>query len=122
MSSGDRWLDAVRAQRKAWEEGRRASREAMDEYHRQHSPRPHTEAQARQEDYRQRREAFFERIERERDWFRTQVPWQMPSPPEPPVPYEPAEMANPSAPPETLSPPAFPALPGWDNRWYYQGY
>ncbi|MBP6807981.1 MAG: hypothetical protein KA125_06770 [Chromatiaceae bacterium] len=103
--SGDQWLDAVRAQRRAWEERRQASREATDARRRYHSPR----AEALHLEQKRRRDTFLEQIERDREYFLGQGPWQTQAPPAPP---------NPEASPDSPNSP----LPGWDNRWYFRGY
>ena len=95
----------MRAQRQAWEERRRASREATDARRRHHSPR----AEALYLEQQRRHDAFLERIERDREYFLGQGPWQTQAPP---------AAANPEASP--VSPNS--SLPGWDNRWYFRGY
>lgn len=107
----DRWLDAVRAQRQAWEERRRAAQEAMDARRRLNDPRT-----SAHEEHMRRREALMEHIERDREHFLNQGPWQIPPPPNPGPPGSPG---NPPGSDPTL---AYPPLPGWDNRWYYRGF
>ncbi len=107
--TGDQWLDAVRAQRRTWEERRRASREAMEARRRQRNPRADAQSESRHLEQQRRHEAFLEQIERDRDLFRGQDPWQPQAPPAPPN-------------PEDAPNPPNPALPGWDNRWYFRGY
>lgn len=118
--AADRWLDAVRAQRQAWEERRRASQEALDARRRQLD----THQEARQQEHLRRRGALREQIERDREHFFNQGPWQAPPPVANPGP--PGHPAGPEAPPPGTpggeAPLAFPPLPGWNNRWYYQGY
>lgn len=101
--TGDQWLDAVRAQRQAWEERRRAAREATDARRRLHSPR----AEALHQEQQRRHDAFLGQIERDREYFLGQGPWQTPP-----------AAANPEAAPASPNP----SLPGWDNRWYFRGY
>lgn len=124
--AADRWLEAVRAQRQAWEERRRATQDAMDARRRQHD----AHQEARQQEHQRRREALLDHIERDREHFLNQGPWQIsPPPPNPPSPPNPANPGHPPA-PETSGPVApggevplaYPPLPGWNNRWYYQGY
>ena len=115
--SGDPWLDAVRAQRRAWEERRQANRDFLDGY-RPSGPRVSGYGDSHHEEYQRRREALRERIARDRELFFNQVPWQTVPTPEPPKGE--GETNNPAAPP--LPPPPYPPLPGWDNRWYYRGY
>lgn len=122
--AADRWLDAVRAQRQTWEERRRVSQEAMDARRRQYDARSGAHQEARQQEHQRRREALLEHIERDREHFLNQGPWQIPPPP--------ANFANPGQPPtpEASAPGAtdgnaplrYPPLPGWNNHWYYQGY
>ena len=118
--AADRWLEAVRAQRQAWEERRRASQEALDARRRQLD----THQEARQQEHLRRREALREHVERDREHFLNQGPWQAPPPAANPAP--PSHPASPEAPPPRTTggeaPLAYPPLPGWNNRWYYQGY
>ena len=121
----DRWLEAVRAQRQAWEERRRASQEAMDARRRQYDARSSTYPEARQQEHLRRREALMEHIERDREHFLNQGPWQpppLPTPPTTPVAPEPPASGTPGSAPGSESRLAYPPLPGWNNRWYYQGY
>jgi hypothetical protein len=114
---GDPWLDAVRAQRRAWEECRRAAREAMDIHRRHRNPWPDAQTEARHQEQERRHEAFMEFIARDREYFLGQLPWQAPVPPEPPHPEATPDLGNPA---ETAL--SHPHLPGWDNRWYFRGY
>jgi hypothetical protein len=126
------WLDEVRAQRRAWEERRRAAREAMDARRRLIDPWGAAQQEAREKRHRLRRDAFLDKIDREREAFRSRVPWasQQPSRQETPRSSPPPQRSAESEPGESpkeagaLSPPAtpYPPLPGWDNRWYYRGY
>ena len=115
--AADRWLEAVRAQRQAWEERRRASQEAMD------ARRRHLDAhqEARQQEHQRRREALLDHIERDREHFLNQGPWQISPPPANPG-HPPAPEASGPVAPGGDAPLAYPPLPGWNNRWYYQGY
>ena len=108
----NRWLDEVRAQRQAWQERRRVTKEAIDARRRWIDPWGAAQHQAREKETQRRREAFHDQIARERQAFREQGPWFVP-----PVPGE-----EPEAQANTLDFPAYPPLPGWDNRWYYRGY
>lgn len=116
MDTGDQWLDAVRAQRQAWEGRRRATRDAFDARRRQHDPWGAFQLESREQQYQQRREAFLDRIEQDREHFRNQGPWQTPAVPEPPD-ADALPDINP-----VDAPILYPPLPGWDNRWYYRGY
>jgi len=109
VGTGDQWLDAVRAQRRSWEDRRRASREAMEAHRRQLSSRAEVQSESRHLEQQRRHEAFLEQIERDRDLFRSQGPWQTQAPPALP---DTMEIPNPS----------HPHLTGWDNRWYFRGY
>lgn len=116
MDTGDQWLDAVRAQRQAWEDRRRATRDAFDARRRQHDPWGALQLESREQQYQQRREAFLDRIEQDRELFRNQGPWRTPAVPEPPD-ADALPDINP-----VDAPIHYPPLPGWDNRWYYRGY
>ena len=107
------WLDEVRAQRQAWETRRDATRQAMDARRRWVDPWGAAQHEAREREVEQRRQANRDRIELERQFFRSQRPPLGPYPEVPPPPS-----------PTAWEPPA-PPLPepaGWDNRWYYQGF
>lgn len=106
------WLDEVRAQRRAWEGRREETRKALDARHRWIDPWGAAQREAREREIEQRRQAFQERIEQEREQFRAGRP-PLGSYPQPLVPPAPG--------PQTSPPPALEPQ-GWDNRWYYQGY
>ncbi len=106
------WLDEVRAQRQAWETRREEARKAMDARHRWIDPWGAAQRETREREIEQRRQAFHERIEQEREQFRAGRP-PLGTFPQPPSPPTPGWQTNPP-------PPAEPQ--GWDNRWYYQGY
>ncbi|MEA3278676.1 MAG: hypothetical protein U9Q81_25935 [Pseudomonadota bacterium] len=121
----------MRAQRRAREERRRAAKEAMDARRRWIDPWGAAQQEAREQETLRRREAFMEKIDREREAFRSQRPWGGPYGPwndhspgvgpaaAPPSPEAPEEGAPaPGDPSRALYPP----LPGWDNRWYYRGF
>jgi hypothetical protein len=124
-----RWLDEVKAQRRAREERRRAAKEAMDARRRWIDPWGAAQQQAREQEIQRRHEALMEHIERDRKTFRNQVPWGfLYSPWESETTTPPAEippsagtdssgMAGQAAPNTSPYP-----LPGWDNRWYYRGF
>jgi hypothetical protein len=126
----NQWLDEVRAQRQAREERRRAAKEAIDARRRWIDPWGAAEQEAREQEVQRRRDAFKEKIEREREVFRTQTPWSPPRAPWEDSPTEPESAqtagteAGTSAPLEQpVAPPPLPYTPpGWDNRWYYRGY
>jgi hypothetical protein len=125
-----RWLDAVRAQRRALQEHRRvehqARRRAMDPVgSARHEALEQTLERRRQElrDLRDRREMMAE----ERRLFMNMGPWVTPWPPPPgsaqPAPAPVMPDAKPAAPPDwpQQSPPAT-ELPEWDNGWYFRGW
>jgi hypothetical protein len=123
------WLDEVRAQRQAREERRRAQKEAMDARLRWINPWGAAQKEARERETQRRRELFREQIERDRQAFRNQIPWQFeldpwqegishpPAPLPPPLGTDAPDVAGPTDPPASSYP-----LPGWDNRWYYRGF
>jgi len=124
-----RWLDEVRAQRQAREARRLAAKEAMEARRRWIDPWGAAKKEAREQEVQRRRNAFLEKIEREREAFHSQNPWgaqlspwqdEVPGP----VPDFPgaSETDNPGPPKPPLPPSPSYALPGWDNRWYYRGY
>jgi hypothetical protein len=104
-----RWLDEVRAQRRALQELRRAEHDA-----RRHAIDPLGAAQhdAREEAFLRRRQEIQSMMEQDRRLFLNQGPWLAPWP-GPPLPSDAA--AGPGAPPA-------PELPDWDNGWYYHGW
>ncbi|WP_141699075.1 hypothetical protein [Candidatus Thiosymbion oneisti] len=121
-----RWLDEVRAQRqKIRQERRRAAREAR----RRIDPWGAARQEIREQETQRRHDTFLEHIERDRETFRNQVPWQLRqspwqeetsgfSAPPLPSPADAATGASGQASPQTLTYP----LPGWDNPWYYRGW
>jgi hypothetical protein len=138
----DEWLEEVKAQRRAWEERRRAAKETMNARRRLTDPWGAAQQEARDKELQRRHDAMIEQFERDREAFRNQVPWpsspsrrdQGPAPaagqsapaadasapiqeridaPPPPAP----ERAPQNAANSSTYPPS-----GWDNRWYYRGY
>lgn len=119
-----RWLDEVRAQRQIGEERRRAAKEAMDARRRWIDPWGAAQKEAREHEAQRRREAFMEKIDRDRETLRSQGPWAVPRQPLPDVTAElPPPGNDTTAVPGQSEPHAstYP-LPGWDNRWYYRGF
>lgn len=123
-----RWLDEVRAQRQAREERHRSAKEAMDARRRWIDPWGAAQMEAREQEVQRRRDAFLEQIDREREAFRSQVPWIPLSPwpdeitgPGPELPRT-SEAGTAGPPDQPVAPPSPYALPGWDNHWYYRGY
>jgi hypothetical protein len=123
----DQWLEEVRAQRRAWEERRRATKEAINARRRLTDPWGAAHQEAHEKENQRRRDAMMDQIERDRETFREQGPWQATGPKDlgPPPPAAPPISAG--APPEPggtdgpVEPPAYPPS-GWNNRWYYRGY
>ncbi|AGA89555.1 hypothetical protein Thimo_0716 [Thioflavicoccus mobilis 8321] len=109
------WLAEVRAQRRAWEEQRRAAKEAIDARRRRQAPWAAAQHEAREKAFQRRRDERLERIERDRARFRQQGPWQLASPD--PWPLDAAGTPAPLDVPAPTYPPA-----GWNNGWYYRGY
>ena len=136
------WLDEVKAQRQAWEARRQAAKEAVNARRRLNDPWGAAQQEARESEIERRREAILEQVERDRDAFHSQRPWQNTNPwessPPPPPPSQPAQVQtppqpNPATPDGTALNPAqnpnqdtaepYTYSPsGWDNRWYYRGY
>lgn len=103
------WLDEVRAQRQAREARREEARKALDARHRLIDPWGAAQHEAREREFELRRQSNRERIEQEREQFWSRRP-PFPGPlPSTPIPWQPGF-------PTAAEP------PGWDNRWYFQGY
>jgi len=119
-----RWLDEVRTQRqKIRQERRRPAQEAR----RRIDPWGAARQERREQETQRRHGAFLEHIERDREAFRNQGPWQLRHTPRQegasgffPPSSRPAADAGASG----QTPPRLPTypLPGWDNRWYYRGF
>ncbi|NCC26702.1 MAG: hypothetical protein EOM22_00745 [Gammaproteobacteria bacterium] len=117
------WLDEVRAQRQAWELRRDASRSAYEARRRANHPRAAAQQEAWEEDVRRRRAARLERMDHDRDLFRSLGP----SEPPPPWPFAGGMPAWPEI--GSATPPAGNAgetplfvPPGWNNHWYFRGF
>jgi hypothetical protein len=143
-----RWLGEVRAQRRAWEERRKAARESFEARRRGAGPWGSAQHEAWEEEVERRREARRQQREQERELFRslgpTEPPLRWPERMDHPGGF--ATAPTPGSPPgDTMvtdgSPPALPQplAPGvvyppgppprgpyspqdWDNLWYYRGY
>ena len=115
------WLEAVRAQRRAWEAQRRASKEAIAAQRRAMDPWAAAQHEAREQERQERRDRWLESIDRDRQRFRRQGPWLDDPTPWPKGTVPPAAPAPPAGlgSPEAIT---RPPPPGWDNGWYYQGY
>lgn len=104
------WLDAVRAQRRAWEARRDAAREELTARRRLHNPRGSARQEAWEDDLRQRRAERQERIDQERELFR-EFGSQPPA----------AEPPGPAGLQDGTKGLLF-APPGWNNLWYFRGF
>ncbi|NEX20366.1 hypothetical protein G3480_08605 [Thiorhodococcus mannitoliphagus] len=110
------WLDEVRAQRHAWELRRKAAREEFEARRRRNNPRASARQEAWEEGLRQRRAERQERIEQERELFRSLGP----TPPTHSTPPPPSDPGNDSPSPPQPDPMLKP--PGWNNLWYFRGF
>jgi len=124
-----RWLDEVRAQRQIRQERHRVAKETRDVHRRWIDPWGAARQEIREQETQRRHDAFLEHIERDREAFRNQGPWRFlqdpwqeetSGPPGTP-PRSPAE-DTPGISGQTAPSTSFYPLPGWDNRWYYQGF
>lgn len=139
----NRWLEEVRAQRRAWEERRQAARDTFEARRRLNDPRGAAHQEAWEEDVRRRRETRMQRMEQDREFFRglrqPPLPWyQSQGPASGPTrqvpewrPDRPSDSPSPgTGDPSTGTdfyppgaPQAGPFSPEhWDNLWYYRGY
>ena len=125
------WLDEVRAQRQAREERRRAAKEALGARRRWIDPRGAAQQEAWERETKRRRDAFMEKVERDREAFRNHAPWgPAPTPWRNEAPdhdpdtalHSPSNPDTAEASGQTLTREEPYSLPGWDNRWYYRGY
>ncbi len=136
VESSSPWLDEVRAQRRAWEAQRRATKEAIEARRRWQDPWLAEQREAREQEQQRRRDEWLERIDRDRAAFRNQGPWYAPlgrwpsTTPQVSVPLEDSDRSDASseqAPtieiPEKdeLQTQNYPPA-GWNNGWYYNGY
>lgn len=116
-----RWLEAVRAQRRALQQQHQAAHEARRQAL---DPVGSAQREARRERFLQRRQERRELIESERRRYWNSGPWldPLPSPARPPLagPGSPApeEPAQPAPDRERQAMPP----PDWDNLWYYRGW
>ncbi len=106
-----RWLEEVRAQRRALQEKRRAQHEARK---RAIDPAGAAQQEAREEEFLRRRQEMHDMIEADRRLFMNHGPRISP------VPALPAT----SAPDDVSYPPTRPGYvpPDWDNGWYFRGW
>ncbi len=132
------WLDEVRAQRRSWEEKRNAARSAYEARRRANNPKAAAQQEAWEEDVQRRRSARHERMEQERELYRSLGPSLLPAWPWPnqgpnagpdaltqdPT-WDPTRRADAIPGPFAPAPPGEVPLyapPGWDNRWYFRGF
>ncbi|GEM_PF-1962350 len=115
-----RWLEAVRAQRRALQERRRAQHQAR---RRALDPVGSARQQAMEEEFRRRRREMRDMIARDRWLFLNFGPWLSPLPTAP-GPSAPAGVAPSQAAPDDDAEQTAPAgeLPEWDNGWYFRGW
>ncbi len=117
-----RWLEAVRAQRRALQERRRAQHQAR---RRALDPMGSARQQAMEEEFRRRRREMRDMIAQDRWLFLNFGPWLSPLP-TPPGLSAPTGAAPSQAAPddgddaEQTAPIGEP--PEWDNRWYFRGW
>lgn len=128
------WLDEVRAQRRSWEEKREAARRAYEARRRANNPQAAAQHEAWEEDVQRRRAARRERMDQERELYRSLGPslvpaWPWPNDSSPDLTRDPTRDptwrsdagSDPFAPGAPSDAPVF-APQGWDNHWYFQGF
>lgn len=103
----NRWLDEVRAQRRALAQQRRAQMEAR---RRALDPLGTAQQEAREEAFLRRRNEIRGMLEHDRQLFLNQAPWFRPLPPLPGAKPRPDDDGEHLAPQD------------WDNGWYYRGW
>lgn len=111
VTGAPRWLEEVRAQRRALQEQRRAQHEAR---RRAVDPVGAAQHQAREEEFLRRRQERQEKIEADRRLFMNQGPWISPPPP---LPATSVPDTN-----STLEQTPGYVPPDWDNGWYFRGW
>lgn len=119
-----RWLDAVRAQRRAQQDRRRAEHSAR---RRALDPLGAARQEARKQEFLRRRREVQDQMAENRRWFRNFGPWMapLPSPPGTLQAVPGASTADTEAPPESASPstPSTGQPPSeWNNGWYFNGW
>jgi hypothetical protein len=103
--SMSRWLDEVRAQRRALQDMRRAHQDA------------------RKDEFLRRRHEMLDRMESDRRLFRNRGPWLEPLPPATlPPSLEPPEHGIADHDDDASGDGHHYPPPGWDNGWYYNGW
>ena len=113
------WLDEVRLQREAWEARRANARELHEQRRRLAHPRGAAQREAWEENLRQRRAQRQERIDQDRERFRSLAPEPPPLPPSSEAGMA-REPTDPAALP-TLETPLF-TPPVCNNLWYFRGF
>jgi hypothetical protein len=118
-----RWLEAVRAQRRALQESRRAQHQAR---RRAIDPVGTARQEAMEQEFQRRRQELRDLMAHERRLFLNLGPWLTPWPPPgsaPPTPGTPSP-ETPAAPGDatSASPRSAYELPDWDNGWYFRGW
>lgn len=126
LPSVPRWLEEVRAQRRALHAQRRAAHQAR---HDALDPIGAAKRDQRREQMRRREEEVRERIETERRLYLNHGPWLSPLIPAPPFPGDDPLAGgslvdeHPSQAPEAPAPRSDPLAPSdWNNLWYYRGW
>ena len=124
-SNVSRWLDEVRAQRRALQEQRRAE---LDARRRAMNPVGAAQQEAREAEFLRRRQQRREMIEQDRKRFMSrglsaQDGW-LPASPAPlsPAPLSPAPLSPVPLEPGDEMPALNTAPRGWDNGWYFHGW
>lgn len=119
-----RWLEAVREQRRALQERRRAQHQAR---RRAIDPVRTARQEAMEQDFLRRRQEMRDLMAEERRMFLNLGPWLTPWPPPPggAPPTRDAPSPEPEAAagaPPSESPRSAYELPEWDNGWYFRGW
>jgi hypothetical protein len=117
-----RWLEAVRAQRRALQERRRAQHQAR---RRALDPVGTARQEAMEEEFQRRRQEMRDMIAQDRWLFLNFGPWLSPLPTPPGIspPTGPAAPDSPHDPADETEPgPSAGDPPEWDNGWYFRGW
>ncbi len=113
------WLDAVRAQRQAIQQRRRAKHEAR---RRAIDPLGSARQEAHDQEFERRRRELRERIAEDRKLFMNSGPWQKPWPEAPQFGPHFMPKVGPGLPPPDAASSPSEEPPEWDNGWYYRGW
>lgn len=123
-----RWLDAVRAQRQALQDLRRAEHHAR---RRAFDPVGAARHEAMEEEFFRRRQEMRDQMAEDRWWFLNFGPWMAPLPSPPGALSSPRQATPPDSGMEhhqaseavrAQAPPQHPDPPEWDNGWYFHGW